>query len=517
MNKNINPFYPYLYDSLKTLGLLVLATISSFLYVKISNNTNNVAICYILAVVLISRLTNGYFWGILSALLGIIGGNFFFTYPLFKLDFSQNGGPTTFLGMLFISIVISTLTAHIKEQAKQAYEREESTKQLNAMLNEITKKLLSSTGLDYIINLTLEYISNFIKSTVIFYSHSPQTGDPGIFKTYNPAHDIIFTSHHEQFIAHWVFENHIQAGFGTDFCGESNCIYLPLISHTQVWGVIGIYCKGQKPIEESSISFLYLIISQAAMSIERQHLSDNQQHMMIETEKEKTRATLLRAVSHDLRTPLTGIIGASDTLMTSKHHLSEQEQDKLIGYIYEDSNWLLHMVENLLSVTRIREENSSVNKIPEPLEEVVSEAIMRVKKRYPDAQIIVKVPDDFLMVPMDATLIEQVIMNLLENTLRHSKSMKPTELLVLKEENFVLFHVLDYGIGIMEDRIETIFDGYSHTENQSSDTTKGMGIGLTICKTIVNAHGGTIAVQNKIDGGAVFTFSLPLDGRNINE
>jgi two-component system sensor histidine kinase KdpD len=231
---------------------------------------------------------------------------------------------------------------------------------------------------------------------------------------------------------------------------------------------------------------------------------------MVETEKEKMRANLLRAVSHDLRTPLTGMIGASETLIKNKALLSEEEKDKLIGHVYEDSNWLLHMVENLLSVTRIREGESSVNKLPEPIEEVVSEAIMRVKKRYPKAQITVKVPDEFLMVPMDATLIEQVIMNLIENALIHSGSTLPIELIVSQNENDILFRVSDQGMGIKEDRLSTLFDGYSHMDNKSSDSTKGIGIGLSICKTIINAHGGTIWAENQEGGGAVFSFNLPM-------
>jgi len=516
MEKHRRSINSNIYNCLKTIILLIFATVASFIFIKIANNNRNVAIVYILAVVLISRLTTGYLWGILASISGVIGVNFFFTYPYYTLDFTENGYSVTFIGMLLISLITSAMTTHIKGQAKQAHEREEETNQLSKMLNEINNKLLSSNGLTYIIDLSLEYVVSFTNSTVVFYSKSPQSGEKGIIKSCNTAHEKTVNSRHEQFIAHWVFEHKIQAGVGTDFCGESSCIYLPLISHDNIWGVLGIYCIGQKTLDDKNISFLYLMISQVAMAIERQHLSDNQQLILIETEKEKMRANLLRAVSHDLRTPLTGMIGASETLMTNKNYLSEGEQDKLIKYIYEDSNWLLHMVENLLSVTRIREGNSSVNKTPEPLEEVVSEAIMRVKKRYPEVQIIVKVPDDFLMVPMDATLIVQVIINLIENSLKHSESNKPIKLLVIKEVSQVLFYIIDRGKGIPDDRLETIFDGYSQTENKSSDSAKGIGIGLSICKSIINAHGGIISARNQVNGGAIFTFSLPI-GRNLKD
>lgn len=517
MNKNYTTIKSTIYDCLKTVILLTISTIISYMFAHVTKNDYNITAIFILAVSIISRFTNGYIYGIVSSFFGAFIVNDYFTYPQTKLNTSVNEYIFTLIGMIIISLIVSIITSHTKEKVRQAFEREEKNNKQNKLLNKLNTQLLSSNGLTYIIDLSLEYISEFVKSTVVFYQQSPQSGNvgtpgnSGIMKCWYPTHEKQLNSYHEHFIAHWVFENKIPAGVGTDFCGESSCIYLPLISHDNIWGVLGIYCSNQKPLEEKKLNFLYIMLSQVAMCIERQHLSDNQQYIMVENEKEKMRANLLRAVSHDLRTPLTGMIGISETLLQNKNFLSEDEKDKLIGYINEDSNWLLHMVENLLSVTRIREGNSSVNKVPEPLEEVVSDAIMRVKKRYPEAQIHVRVPDDFLMVPMDATLIEQVIMNLIENSLKHSQSSKPIEFYVTAEESCIRFNIIDQGIGIMVDRLETIFDGYSQTENQSSDTTKGIGIGLSICKAIVNAHGGTISASNQSVGGVSFTFTLPVD------
>ncbi len=502
-----------IYDCLKTLFILAPATLISFIFVKITNNNINVAIIYILAVILISRITDGYFWGIISSLAGVISMNYYFIYPFFSFDFTRNGYPITSIGMFSISLITSTTTIHLKELVKQANERNEK----NSKLNEINNKLLTMNGLKNIIELALEYVWELTGSTVVFYEKSPQTGNTGIIKSCNPIHDRLINSHHEQFMAHWVFENKKPAGIDMGFPGYSSCIYLPLLSHDNIWGVIGIYRTAQIQPDKNTISSLNLIISQVAMAIEGQHLSDNQQLIIIETEKEKMRANLLRAVSHDLRTPLTGMIGASETLLKNKKYLSEEAQNKLIEDIYEDSDWLLHMVENLLSVTRIREGNSSVNKTPEPLEEVVTEAITRIRKRYPHADIQAKIPEDFIMVPMDATLIEQVIINLMENAIKYSGNNSPVTLLITKGEEYITFHVMDEGKGIQMSRIESIFDGCSQTENHSSDSSKGLGIGLSICKTIINSHGGNISARNQNNGGAVFTFTLPLEGSLTNE
>ncbi|MDO4268843.1 MAG: DUF4118 domain-containing protein [Eubacteriales bacterium] len=350
-------------NAVVTVLIMGLSTLAAQAFFHYSRNSTSVAIIYVLAVMLVARYTTGYVPGIVAAVFGVIFVNYVFTYPYMKLNFSIDGYPVTFVGMMVVSGVTSTLTTRFKKQ--------------NEMLNEREK-------------------------------------------------------------------------------------------------------------------------------------------LLMEAEKETMRANLLRAVSHDLRTPLTGIIGLANTYLDSGTKLSEEKRTEMVDSIREDANWLLNMVENLLSVTKLQVGAAKMNTSPEPLEEVVSEAVLRFRKRVPGTMVTVHVPDEFLMVPMDAMLIEQVIMNLLENAAYHSGTDRPIDLYVEREADQVVFHVRDYGKGIEPGRLKTIFDGSGSDENASGDAHKGMGIGLTICKTIITAHQGTIQARNR-DQGAEFLFTLPMKGKDDHD
>lgn len=504
---------PYLIDCMKATFIFVCATILSYFLYKLTATSNTVFMMYLLSTVLIARVTEGYVYGIVSSILSVIASNFVFYYSLHTIDFAKNYHSLTYLGLLLISIITSTTTTHLKKHMRQAFIREEKTKKLL----EINEKLLTTRGLNNIVELALEFLSTFTDRTVIFYEGDSQSGKKRAIKSKKEEHSRILSSYHETFIAHWVYEHGEYAGAGTPRCSKSSATYFPITAHDNNLGVIGIFCENQNFLESETITFIKLVISQIAMALERQSLSDNQRLLAIETEKEKMRSNLLRAVSHDLRTPLTGMIGASTLLIENKDNFSEEESDALLKQMREDSHWLLHVVENLLSVTKLHENTSSVTKTPEPLEEVMSEVIGRIKKRYTKAKIKVSIPDELIMVPMDATLIEQVLFNLIENSIKYSQSTTPVELLSYIEKANILILVKDHGIGLNEDEIDTIFDGYPLNRTQRVDSSKGMGIGLSICKTIINAHGGTITAQNHNDGGALFTFSLPLEGEPANE
>ena len=236
-----------------------------------------------------------------------------------------------------------------------------------------------------------------------------------------------------------------------------------------------------------------------------------QESLRVETEKEKMRANLLRAVSHDLRTPLTTIYGASSAIVENKE-LSKEQIWKLAEDVREDAQWLMGMVENLLSVTRIDNGKVKLIKTSVVLEELIDSVLVRFRKRYPKQSVKVELPDEFVMIPMDAVLIEQVMVNILENAVQHAHGMTELQLKVFVKDDKAIFETHDNGCGIPKERLADIFTGYFESEETPADSQKrNMGIGLSVCASIIRAHDGTIEAENKKEGGCVFRFTLELE------
>lgn len=240
-----------------------------------------------------------------------------------------------------------------------------------------------------------------------------------------------------------------------------------------------------------------------------------QEKIEAEIEKERMRANLLRAISHDLRTPLTSIYGASSTIIDTYDTLPREQQLKLLCEVRDDAQWLIRMVENLLSVTRIDEGKAQISKQPVVLEELIDSVLVKFHKHYPQVSLQTNIPEDFITVPMDVMLIQQVLINLLENAAVHAVGMTQLRLEVKRERDKVFFAVQDNGCGIPENRMNNLFSGYRGGEGLPTDSNRhNMGIGLSVCAAIVKAHGGEIYGENNPEGGAVFTFWLELEEKN---
>lgn len=494
-------------DTLKAIGLLTGATLLSMTLRTLETGSLNIIMVYILSILIVSRITMGYIYGIAASILSVLSFNFFFTIPYFTFNAIQPDYPITFIIMLLVALITSALTVRIRTQARFAVEREHRAE----VLYEISSKLLVTRGVENIVPLVNEYIVKLFNRSVIFYTEKPGKNSEGTFIKPSLDEDAsFFQLKDERAAVKWVFVNQKCDGAGTDTFTGACAFYMPVISHGHILGVIGLSCAKSK-LEHDSRLFLQMITSQVAMALERQYLSDKQRQILLESEKEKMRSNLLRAISHDLRTPLTCILGASSVILENGDKMDKNTHDQLLSNIKEDSQWLIRMVENLLSVTRINEGTMNVAKTPEAAEEVVAEAISRIRKMYPSRKISVKVPDELLMVPMDGTLIEQVLINLIENAIKHCDEDSKINVLVKKGRDNAIFQVIDDGRGIAEKDFPYLFESYVPDGSRSPDSTRGMGIGLSICMSIIKAHHGKMEAANRKEGGAIFQFMLPLE------
>ena len=257
-----------------------------------------------------------------------------------------------------------------------------------------------------------------------------------------------------------------------------------------------------------SLTFLVFLVS-SMMTCALTTQVRRQERLRAEGDKEKMRANLLRSVSHDLRTPLTSIVGSTSAVLENPG-LSEPERRELLEDARDEAQWLIRMVENLLSITRMGDAQTRLATKPEAAEEVLGEAVHKFSRRYPAIHISVCVPDELLMVPMDAILIEQVLSNLLENAAVHGRTTTEIHLTLQADGKYARFTVSDNGVGISPRELPMLFDGtLKHSETPQGDGKRNLGLGLSVCRAIIRAHGGTISARN-LSHGAEFTFRLPL-------
>lgn len=263
-------------------------------------------------------------------------------------------------------------------------------------------------------------------------------------------------------------------------------------------------------IAENAVSAVILIavtsLSCALTAKIRRH-----EALQAENEKEKMRANLLRAISHDLRTPLTAIYGSASTISENYISLSDTDKLTMLQSIKEDSQWLIRMVENLLSITKFDTDNVKLIKSSTVLEELIDSALLKFHKRYADIVVNIDIPDDFITVSADPILIEQVLINLLENAVQHAKGMTKLSLRVFTVDSKAVFEVIDNGEGIPHEKLKNLFTTFAQSDGKADGNTHSMGIGLAVCATIIRAHGGNISAENSKNGGALIRFTLNME------
>lgn len=462
----------------------------------------NLTMVYLLGIVVIAT-RGGRGPSILASILSVAALNFCFVEPRFTLLVSDPQFLITFGVMLVVALIISTLTVRVRQQAEAARQRERRT----AALYALTREFASKRGLQNLPRAAVRHIGEVFESQAVVLLPDVsgrvflQTGDQELFGL----------EASEQGVAQWVYDHNQMAGLGTDTLPGSKALYLPLIASQKTVGVLGVRpAQPQRMLDPEQLHLLETFASQTALAIERALLAEEAQQARVQIETERLRNSLLSSVSHDLRTPLATITGATSSLLEDEAAINASTRRDLIQAVYEEANRLNRLVSNLLDMTRLESGAVQVTKEWQPLEEVVGAALTRLDRRLREHLVITCLPPDLPLVPIDGVMVEQVFINLLENVVKYTPPGSPIDISAQWDGEYVLVEVADRGPGLHPGDEQHIFDKFYRVRQVMND---GVGLGLAICRGIIEAHGGRIWAENRPGGGAVFAFTLPLNGK----
>jgi two-component system sensor histidine kinase KdpD len=480
--------------SIATVGVCSGIGALMFPYVSLSD----LAMGYLLGAVFIATRA-GKIPSCFAALLSVVAFDFFFVPPRFSLTVNSPSYLITFSVMFTVAFLISRLTLKIREHANAARQREKRT----AALYSLSRKLVHERGIDKLSAIAMKHISEVFSSHVVVLV--PE--DKGALSVPATGPITFALDQKELSVAQWAFDHRQRAGLGTDTLSGAKALYLPLAAATKTVGVIGVMpAHSGGFFDQEQVHVLESFANQIAMAIDRAMLSRDAQEALLKAETETLRNTLLSSVSHDLRTPLAAITGAASTLLQKDVTFEPSERQELLMTIYEEAEHLNHIIRNVLDMTRLEAGAIKVKKEWQPVEEIVGAVLNRLSERLKDRPVKTALPEDLPMVSFDPLLIEQVLMNLLDNAMKYTPPETPVELSASVQDGDIIFEIADRGPGVPPGEEERIFDKFV----RSSATGAGIGLGLTICRAIITAHGGRIWAANRPDGGAVFSFSLPL-------
>lgn len=493
-----------LLDMLICVMSLVVSTVVAYLFTLMGFSDANMIMVYILGVLMVSMFTSRQFWGILTSILSVLVFNFFFTDPIWTFSVNDPGYLVTFLVMFITALFSTALTKQVKNYARQNARKAYRTE----LLLETSRKLQDAPTLEEIARKTVEQLGMLLERNIYFYLGKPDvTNKPIVYKKNQEAPDSLEES--ELGVARWTFRNNKHAGFSTKTLPGSKCLFAAVRSGEHVFAVVGIDMdKKEIPAFEEGV--MGAILNECAFALEKQSLLVQQKEAEVKLQKEQLRANLLRSISHDLRTPLTGISGNAETLLMNEDALPKEQRKHIYKDIYDDSMWLINLVENLLSVTRIENGAMELKEQGEIVEDVVEEALKHVNRRGKSQNIHTEC-DDLLMAKMDVKLMLQVIINLVDNAVKYTPEGSEIVIRAVKRDNKAVISVSDNGPGIQQEDKEKLFQMFYTISNSVADGRRGMGLGLTLCQSIVRAHGSELKVYDNVPKGTVFKFELEVE------
>ena len=501
-------------DLAKSILVLLASTLVGYVFYTMGFSEANIVSVYIFGVLVISVITTSRFCGAAASVVSVLVFNFFFTVPRFTFRFSNPNYLVTFPIMFMVALLTGSLATRLKNNAKQSANAAYRTK----ILFETNQLLQRETDEQAVVKATAGQLLKLLqKDVVVYLANGQELDSPNIFRAPD-SNQCELVSENEEAVAAWVLHNNKHAGATTDTLSSAKCLYLAIRVNRQVYGVAGIAMQGI-PLDSFENSVLLSILGECALALENIKNAREKEEAAILAKNEQLRANLLRAISHDLRTPLTSISGNADNLLSNYQKMDDDTRKRTFTDIYDDSMWLINLVENLLAITRIEGGQVHLTQSVELMDEVVAEALRHINRKSKEHTILVSSSEDLILASMDAKLIVQVIINLLDNAIKYTPAGSVIEVHTEKNKasQQVLVSVSDDGPGIPDDQKPHIFDMFYSGANKIADSRRSLGLGLSLCKSIVTAHGGTIWVTDREPKGTVFTFTLPAGEVELHE
>lgn len=492
-------------DAVVTLLCLAISTAVGFAFDWAGFSESNIITIYILGVLVTAVSTSGHLYGAANSLLSVLAFNFFFTEPRFTLQADGPSYPVTFLIMLSSSIIASSLASRVKEQARMAAEKSYYTELL---LGSSQKLQTIRTEWDCL-RLTAEQLSRMFDRPVIY---ALNDADKELDFRIEPAdeHTLLEKLSTEEIgVAKWVQKNNKHAGATTNTLPDSKWLFLSVRGTRGVMGIVGVPIAGYVVPDAFEKNLMVALLGECGLSQERIRLEEERNQIALQTQRESLQANLLRAVSHDLRTPLTNINGSVGILMGKDQTLKPEVREQLYTAIDDDTNWLINMTENLLAATQLETDRTKLKTAPELLEDLFQSAVRQLDRRARDHHISVDLEDQTLMASMNAGMIQRVIINMMNNAIQYTPKDSHIILSGTRRKDWVEISVSDDGPGIPDEAKKHLFDLFYTAEQGKPDSKRGLGLGLHLCQSIVNAHGGTITVSDHAPSGTTFRFTLP--------
>ncbi len=505
---------PTLKDALITAMLLAASTMVGLLFILFGFSEANIMTVFILGVLIISVITVSPLYGVIGSLGSVLLFNWFFIEPRYTFHTYETEYFVTFGIMLISSLITGTLANNLKENARQSAREAFRAK----VLFDTNQHLQKAETSQAVINTIAHQTITLLDRDVMIYPIGEKDGVLGgmRFNTPHSTGDEDIPDENETEIVKWVYENHQSAGLHLEKYNTSKSQYYPIGINGHCYGVVAVRLEG-KPLETFDYSVLMSIIGDCALALENLRNAAEKEQASAIAKNEQLRANLLRSISHDIRTPLTSISGNASNLLSHYRHLDDDTLMQIFSDIYEDSEWLIDLVENMLFISRIENGQMRLHSSMDVMSDVITEALKHVDKNANKHNIIVENADDLILVKMDARLIMQVLINLINNAIKNTQVGSDITIKSERSGDFVKVSVVDNGPGIRDDIKPHIFEMFYTGNKKIADGRRGVGLGLALCKSIIEAHNGTITLTDNEPTGCCFEFMLPAEEVKINE